>query len=314
VAYRLRPTLGVKARPGGPILIRLGKRRGWEQYRWRTMSASVSTASCASTTASASEPAHDARASQSASHRTSRSLICGLALLRQFTAEQPERGITELARELRVSRSTAHRYASTCLELGYLEQGRRRRYRLARRCAQPGMAVLGTLQLSGAGEGILRDLREDTGRTVGLAVLDGTDVLYLRRLCGFQRGEYLLERGWGAGSRRPARETAAGRTLLGAIGEIEARPPEQRPRMVLGSGLTVDDGALVGQARGLALAVGVGGAAERTSAIELTVPAESMSGAELVATLGEPLRAAAAALQAALGGDCTEECVAGIAG
>ena len=240
-------------------------------------------ASAASPTASLSpsEPPRDARASRSVEHRTSRSLICGLALLRQFTAQRPERGITELAREMGVSRSTAHRYASTCLELGYLEQGRERRYRLARRCAQPGMAALETLELSRAGEGILRELREATGRTVGLAVLDGTDVLYLQRLCGYHRGEYRLAKGLGAGSRRPAHDTAAGRALLEG-------------------GLTVDDGALIGRARGLALAVQAPGAVERTSAIEITVPAEAMSAAEMVAELGEPLRAAGAALGAAL--------------
>ena len=148
------------------------------------------------------------------SYRTSPTLVSGLRLLRQFTPERPERGIAELAEGMDVSRPTAHRYASTCLELGWLEQGRKRRYRLTRRSAAPGMAVLATLALSDVGEPILRELRETTGRTVALAVLDGTEVLYLQRHRGYHSGEYQLERGWGAGSRRPAQGTAAGRALL----------------------------------------------------------------------------------------------------
>jgi DNA-binding IclR family transcriptional regulator len=240
-----------------------------------------------STPTSVSVSASSSSAPAAASHRTSRSLIYGLALLRQFTAERPERGITELAQELGVSRATAHRYASTCLELGYLEQDRRRRYRLARRCAAPGVAALGTLALSGVGERVLRELRERTGRTVGLAVLDGTEVVYLRRLCGYARGEYRLAKGLGAGSRRLARDTAAGRALL-SVGDAR-------------SALIVDEGLRHGRARGLAFAIAVLG--ERTSALEVSAPADELSAAKLLAELGEPLRRAAATLRAALAAD-----------
>jgi len=63
---------------------------------------------------------------------------------------------------------------------------------------------------------------------------------------------------------------------------------------------------LPGQARGLAIVVRATG--ERTSAIELTVPAEAMSAVELVAELGEPLRAAGEALAGALSSDAAEQC------
>jgi DNA-binding IclR family transcriptional regulator len=242
--------------------------------------------------ASASASAAVTSASTGSSHRTSRSLVRGLTLLRLFTPERPERGISELAVQLGVSPATASRFASTCLEVGWLERGSKRQFRLTRRSAGPGLAVLATLEVTGAGERALRQLRAQTGRTVGLVVLDATDVLYLHRYRGYHRGEYQLARGLGAGSRRPARDTAAGRALL-------AGAPE----------LTVDEGELPGRARGLAIAVPAH-QGERTSAIELTVPAESMSAAEMVAELGEPLRAAAAALRAALGEEATEESVA----
>lgn len=242
----------------------------------------------------------------------SRSLVYGLGLLKLFTAEEPVRGIAELADLMAVSRPTAHRYASTCLELGYLEQAPMRRYRLARRSAEPGVAMLDSLVLTQRARPILQELREETRRTVSLAVLLDEEVLYLQRLRGFERGQYELEEGLGSGSRRPARHTAAGKALLSTLGE----GGHEEQRWIHQSGLAVDaregggdgqeegsvdarKGRLSVRARGLAIAVEVPG--ERSSAIEITVPAEAMSAAEMIASLGEELRAAGAALCAALG-------------
>lgn len=63
--------------------------------------------------------------------RLSRSLMRGLSLLTRFGPDGSERGIVELSRELGMSPSTAHRYASTLVELGLLERSSRtRKYRL----------------------------------------------------------------------------------------------------------------------------------------------------------------------------------------
>src|SRR5262245_21051115 len=62
--------------------------------------------------------------------RLSRSLLRGLALLARFGPDTPERGIVELAGELQMSPSTAHRYALTLVEAGLLERvPRTRKYR-----------------------------------------------------------------------------------------------------------------------------------------------------------------------------------------
>jgi hypothetical protein len=64
--------------------------------------------------------------------RLSRSLLRGLSILTCFGPDGRERGIVELARDLRMSPSTAHRYALTLVELGLLERcPKTRKYRLA---------------------------------------------------------------------------------------------------------------------------------------------------------------------------------------
>ncbi|MFI4977757.1 MAG: helix-turn-helix domain-containing protein [Solirubrobacterales bacterium] len=63
--------------------------------------------------------------------RLSRSLLRGLSLLRCFGPNGGARGIVELAGELGMSPSTAHRYAVTLVELGLLERcPNSRKYRL----------------------------------------------------------------------------------------------------------------------------------------------------------------------------------------
>jgi hypothetical protein len=67
--------------------------------------------------------------------RLSRSLLRGLSLLTCFAADGSARGIVEIARDLDLSPSTAHRYASTLVELGLLDRDpKTRKYRLPPGC------------------------------------------------------------------------------------------------------------------------------------------------------------------------------------
>jgi hypothetical protein len=63
--------------------------------------------------------------------RLSRSLLRGLSILTSFGPDGKPRGIVELAGDLGMSPSTAHRYAYTLVELGLLERcPKTRKYRL----------------------------------------------------------------------------------------------------------------------------------------------------------------------------------------
>jgi hypothetical protein len=63
--------------------------------------------------------------------RLSRSLLRGLSILSGFGPDGQARGIVELAGDLGMSPSTAHRYASTLVEMGLLERcPKTRKYRL----------------------------------------------------------------------------------------------------------------------------------------------------------------------------------------
>src|ERR1700728_4603075 len=121
------------------------------------------------------EPPRDSRFSQS--------LERGLAVLRCFTPKRPELGISEIADELQMSKSTVHRYAITLVALGYLEQlNPSHKYRLGLRVADLGMSAMNATGLKEHAHPSLQELRQTSGYTVGLAVLDGAEIRYLDRL------------------------------------------------------------------------------------------------------------------------------------
>lgn len=146
--------------------------------------------------------------------RYSQSLERGLAILGCFTSEHPVLGIADIADELGMSRSTTHRYVTTLLALGYLEQGRSRKYRLGLRVTDLGMSALNSTGLRENVHPFLEELRERTGYTVGLAVLDGTEILYVDRARSWRRAERDTDHGLHPGSRMPAYCTAMGKVLL----------------------------------------------------------------------------------------------------
>jgi len=155
--------------------------------------------------------------------RYSQSLERGLAILGCFTAQRPVLGIAEMADELGMSRSSTHRYAITLLALGYLEQDKDRKYRLGLRVTALGMSALNATGLGEHAHPILEELCRQTGLSTSVAVLDGSEVVYVDRVRGWRPGQNRLDRGLGAGSRLPGDCTALGKILLAHIPERERR-------------------------------------------------------------------------------------------
>lgn len=149
--------------------------------------------------------------------RYSQSLERGLAILTSFSAERHTLGIAEIADELRMSRSTTHRYVITLVALGYMEQGKSRKYRLGLRVSDLGLSALHSLGLQEHARLPLEELRKRSSFTVNLAVLEGPDILYVERMRSFRSGQHLIDLGLHLGSRLPAYCTAMGKALLASL-------------------------------------------------------------------------------------------------
>jgi IclR family pca regulon transcriptional regulator len=251
--------------------------------------------------------------------RFSSSLRAGLAILNCFSAEHPVLGIANLADELSMSRSTTHRYASTLVALGYLEQDQARRYRLAPRVVDVGMSVLDSMVLRGKAREHLRELREQTGRTVSLGILDGADVRYVDRLRGWRRGQHAVDLNLGVGARVPAHCSAMGKVLLANLPDkrrdqvlaqlqltrcgpnsiTSKRALRAELERVRSEGIAVGDEELAPGVCTLAAPV-LGPDDEVVAAIGMPLPADAFTQQELLDVLGPPLTAAAKRISAAL--------------
>lgn len=136
-------------------------------------------------------------------------------MLCAFTPDRPALGISELATELALTRSTTHRYVTTLAMLGFLEQdAATRKYRLGPRVLDLGFAMLGSLELREIAAPHLRGLTETTGHTSNLAIRDGTDVILIDRVRGRPGRYHHLEFTLHVGSRLPAYCSATGKILL----------------------------------------------------------------------------------------------------
>lgn len=253
--------------------------------------------------------------------RFSTSIQHGLAMMQCFTADAQLRGIADLSNLLGLNRSTTHRYAVTLVALRFLEQTPSRKYFLAPSAARPGMAVLGEIALRTNCEPVLQALREQTRHTVGLTVLDGTRVTYVRRLSAHLRGQYAADMDLRAGAHLPIHCTAAGKALLASlppercrelVGRIElvARGPNairakpallRQVEQIRQQGLALSDEEYAAGVRSVAAAVEdpSGG---RQLAVNVNVPADAYTIAQLQAQLGPLVKVAAQTISSQLGG------------
>jgi DNA-binding IclR family transcriptional regulator len=138
-------------------------------------------------------------------------------MLECFTAERPALRNSELADRVGISRSTAHRYATTLMKLGYLEQDHKRRYRFAPGARQPDTNAIETIRRAHPARAILEDLRSQTGHTISLGMLDGDRAVYIHRLHAHRTGQFEADGNLTVGTSVPARDTAIGKALLSCL-------------------------------------------------------------------------------------------------
>lgn len=163
--------------------------------------------------------------------RYSQSLETGLLVMKGFSNERPLQGIADVADRMEASRSTVHRYMTTLVALGMLEQDPlSRRYRVSLLPADIGASALDASRVVQALDGQLMALRRQTGCTARLGVLVDLDVLLASTARSIEQGQGLLGVQLRRGARLPSHATALGKVLLGAfepkqLRDLLAGPP-----------------------------------------------------------------------------------------
>jgi IclR family pca regulon transcriptional regulator len=252
---------------------------------------------------------------------TSQSLERGLAILSSFHSDRALIGVSELSRELHLSRSTAHRYVATLAKLGYLQQDPdSKRYRLGPKVLDLGFSAINSMDVREISAPYLRQLSDETGFTVNLAILDGTDVVYIERCRTAGPGQREIDLNLHVGSRLPAYCTAMGKAILAFV--AEERLEEIIPRIefvprgpntltsasafraelqrIRASGIAVNDEELAYGLRSIAAPIH-SHAGEVVAALNLAVHRTMVSMDELIARYGPPVAQTARDISLSLG-------------
>ena len=139
------------------------------------------------------------------------SVANALRLVKTFSDEEYEIGISGLARRLGLAKSTVHRLASTLCEEGMLEQNPQDgKYRLGLVLFEVGALVRRRMDFTAEARPYLRSLMATTGETVHLAVLDHGSVLYIIT----HESRQAIRMSGSVGTRAPVHSTAVGKALL----------------------------------------------------------------------------------------------------
>jgi len=244
----------------------------------------------------------------------SQSLERGLAVLQVFRSDRPVLGISELARELDLTRSTTHRYVATLANLGYLDQDdSTRKYRLGPRVLDLGFSLLASMDLREIAAPYLRGLSDDTGYTANLAIRDDIDVILIDRVRGREGRRHHLEFSLHVGSRLPSYCTATGKVLLAFLPDEQLVRlldridlVERGPRTITGrsellgalqearrTGIAVNDEELASALRSIAAPIR-SRSGEVVAAVNLSIPWSPVAIGDLVSQLGPSLLATAA--------------------
>jgi DNA-binding IclR family transcriptional regulator len=150
-------------------------------------------------------------------------LARGLHVMSCIAAAGTPLGLTELAQAARLDKTTTYRLATKLVELGYLEQSADGRFHLGLHILDLGFAYLASLDIRTRALPELRRLREEVDGTISLALLDGTDVVYVERFAPKRLQASLPV---GIGARLPAHCTAMGKAFIAAL------PSPERERVV----------------------------------------------------------------------------------
>ncbi len=146
----------------------------------------------------------------------------------EILAHAGESGVTEIAGELGVHKSTAFRLVSALEQRGLVEQhADRGKYRLGVGLLRLAAATTARLDLVQESRALCRALALQTGETVNLTVLSDDAALYVEQVAG---SSALQPHNW-VGQRIPLHATSNGKVLLSGMSDTEAvRVIGHRPR------------------------------------------------------------------------------------
>ena len=151
-----------------------------------------------------------------------------LRVLEAFAPNERDVSLGELAERVGLPKSSVHRLLVTLIAHGFVErEASTRRYRLGIRLFELGSAAIHERGLHAAAHPVLEEVAMSTGETCHLAVLSGTEAVYVYKVDG-PSSIIMASR---VGGRAPCHATSIGKVLAAWAGE-------ELVRQLVSAGLT----------------------------------------------------------------------------
>ena len=136
-------------------------------------------------------------------------------ILEVIAGQGGELSLSEIAASVGLPAPSAHRLLRTLVSLGYLRQETSRRYALAPRLIRLGEAA--AKQFGAWGYPVLTGLMEAIGESANMAILDGSNAIYVAQVAGRHSMRMFTE----VGRRVPLHATGVGKALLTQLPDDE---------------------------------------------------------------------------------------------
>lgn len=129
-------------------------------------------------------------------------------------------GVTELATELNMYKSTIHRVLTTLTHLGYVEQNPETgRYKLGYKLLDISSRLLDNLDVRREAIPFLQELADETNEVVHLVVLNKGEVVYIEKV----EGSETIRMHSRVGNRAPVHCTGVGKAILAYLPQEQVR-------------------------------------------------------------------------------------------
>lgn len=114
--------------------------------------------------------------------RVDSTLSKGLSILENLATSGSGKGVTELSRELGLTKSNTFRLLQTLTTLGYVKHGNSKNYAATLKTWQVGRQIIDNLNLRDLAAAEMTLLAQETGETIYLAVPENLSVTYIDKI------------------------------------------------------------------------------------------------------------------------------------
>ncbi|WP_044748244.1 IclR family transcriptional regulator [Bacillus alveayuensis] len=140
-----------------------------------------------------------------------KSVSRALDIIDIVSAKKDGLGVTEIAKQMDINKSSVYRILSTLVQYGYMEQDEEtNRYKLGYKFLEMSSKLLESIDLRKEAKPYLQELEKETNEVIHLVVYDQGEVIYIEKL----EGTETLRMHSKVGKRAPMHCTAVGKVIL----------------------------------------------------------------------------------------------------